>query len=77
MSLNLSKTFVTFSAGMLLVAASATSSDARQHAQRQALTQSESSYYRSGYDTARDRDSSCFSRATGLSDQYACSSNGG
>ena len=74
MPLNLSKTFLTFSVSMLLVAASLTSSDARQHANRQAPTQSEYSY-RS--DTTRDRDSSCFGRSTGLPDQYACSSQGG
>ena len=76
MSLNLSKTFLTFSVSMLLVAASLTSSDARQHANRQASTQSKSSYDRSD-NTTRDRDSSCFSRSTGLPDQYACSAHGG
>ena len=41
MSVNLSKTFLTFSASMLLVAASITSSDARSHRTRPTPTQSE------------------------------------
>jgi len=67
------KTFLTISGGILLALSCVTASDARSHAQRQAPTQSEPTYY----DQERGRDSSCFSRSTGLSNQYACSSNGG
>ena len=77
MTVNLSKALLTFSATILLVAASATSSNARPHAQRLNPTQSQSVYYHSDSDTSRDRDSSCFSRSTGLPDQYACSASGG
>ncbi len=42
MSVNLSKTFLTFSASMLLVAASVISSDAKPHANRHEPTQVES-----------------------------------
>ena len=45
--LNLSKALFTFSASVLLVAASATSSDARQHAKRLNTPQSEAVYDRS------------------------------
>ena len=75
MTLNRSKMLLTFAASLLLVAAYATSSDARPHAQQP--TQKESVYYHSDSDTSRDRDSSCFSRSTGLPDQYACSASGG
>ena len=71
------KTFVTISGGILLALSCVATSDARLHAKRQAPTQIEPSYYGSYYDTARDRDSSCFSRFTGLPEQYACSPNGG
>jgi len=67
------KTFLTISGGILLALSCVTASDARSHAQRQAPTQSEPTYY----DQERGRDSSCFSRSTGLPNQYACSSNGG
>ena len=67
----------TFAATILLVALSATSSDARPHAQRLSPTQIESVYHRSDFNSMRDRDSSCFSRSVGLPDQYACSANGG
>jgi hypothetical protein len=77
MTLNRSKMLLTFAASLLLVAASATSSDARPHAQRLSPTRNESIYYHSDSDTSRDRDSSCFSRSTGLPNQYACSANGG
>ena len=70
MSLNLSKTFLTFSVSMLLVAASLTPSDARSHAKRQAPTQSEPS----SYNQERGGDSSCFHGVPAL---YACSANGG
>ena len=63
---------LTFSASVLLVALSATSSDARPHAQRMSPTQIESVYYHS--DSNGTRDSSCF---TGLPALYACSPNGG
>ena len=76
MSLNLSKTFLTFSASLLLVAASVMSSDARPHGTRLTPTQSESTYYHSNYNATHDGDSSCF-RSTGLPDMYACSSHGG
>ena len=67
------KTFLTISGGILLALSCPTASDARSHANRQAPTQSEPTYY----DQERGRDSSCFSRSTGLPNQYACSSNGG
>ena len=47
MPLNLSKALFTFSASVLLVAASATSSDARPHAQRLNPAQKEFVYYHS------------------------------
>jgi hypothetical protein len=72
MTLNLSKTLLTVSATILLVAASATSSDARPHAQRLSPTQNQSVYYYP--DSNGMRDSSCFS---GLPALYACSANGG
>jgi len=72
MTLNLSKTLLTLSATILLVAASATSADARPQAKRLSRTQSESAYYYS--DSNSMRDSSCFS---GLPALYACSANGG
>ena len=67
------KTFITMMGAGLLVLSSVTVSDARQHARQQ----SGADYYRSDYNSTRDRDSSCFSRATGLPAQYACSTNGG
>ena len=76
MSLNLSKTFWTFSASMLLVAVSMTSSDARPHATRPTTTQMEPTYYHSDYNSARNGDSSCF-RSAGLPAMYACSPSGG
>jgi hypothetical protein len=72
MTLNLSKTLLTLSATLLLVAASATSSDARPQVKRLSPIQSESVYYHS--DSNGMRDSSCFS---GLPAMYACSANGG
>jgi hypothetical protein len=72
MTLNRSKALLTFSASLLLVAAYATSSDARPHAQRLSPTRNESVYYHS--DSNSMRDSSCFS---GLPALYACSANGG
>ena len=72
MTLNRSKTLLTFSASLLLVAAYATSSDARPHAQRLSPTQNESVYYHPEFNSMRD--SSCFS---GLPALYACSANGG
>ena len=72
MTLNLSKTLLTLTATILLVAASTTSSDARPHATRLNPTQSASVYYPSDSNTMRD--SSCFS---GLPALYACSANGG
>jgi len=67
------KTFITIVGGLLLTLSCVTASDARSHAKRQAATQSEPS----SYNQERGGDSSCFSRSTGLPDQYACSSNGG
>jgi hypothetical protein len=64
MTLNLSKTLLTLSATILLVAVSATSSDARPHYKRLSPTQSESVY----------QDSSCFAS---LPEIYACSASGG
>jgi hypothetical protein len=75
MTLNRSKTLLTFSASILLVAAYAASSDARPHAQRLSPTQKESVYYYSDPNTIRDN--SCFSRSTGLPALYGCSANGG
>ena len=72
MTVNLSKALLTLSATILVVAASATSSDARPHAQRMSPTQIESVYYHSDSNTMRD--SSCFSS---LPEIYACSANGG
>jgi len=72
MTLNRSKTLLAFSASILLVAAYATSSDARTHAQRLSPTQNQSVYYHSESNSMRD--SSCFS---GLPEIYACSSHGG
>ena len=69
------KALLTFSATILLVALSATSSDARPHAQRLSPNQNESVYYH--LDPNSLRDSSCFSRSTGLPASYACSANGG
>ena len=74
MTLNLSKTLLTLAATILLAAASATSSDARQHAKRLYTPQSEAVYDRSDSNTTRDRDSSCF---TSVPAMYACSANGG
>ena len=54
MTLNRSKTLLAFSASILLVAAYATSSDARPQAQRLNPTQSESVYYHSDSNTMRD-----------------------
>ena len=71
MPLNLSKALFTFSASVLLVAASATSSDARPHAQRLSPAQKESVYYHS--DSNSVRDSSCFTSVP----VYRCSANGG
>ena len=76
MTLNFSKTFVTFSATVLLTAASAVPSDARPHVKRLSPTQSENVYERTDSETKRDWDSSCF-RSTGLPAMYACSANGG
>ncbi len=76
MFLNLYKTLLTFSAGMLLVAASVTSSDARLRGNRLTPTLSESTYYHSDYNSARDWDTCCF-RSTGLPCLYACSTQGG
>ena len=75
MTLNLSKTLLMLSASTLLLAATATSSDARPHSQRLSPTQNESLYFHSDPNSLRD--SSCFSRSVGLPDQYACSSHGG
>ena len=67
------KTFVTIVGGVLLALACVTASDARQNVKRQAPTQSEPS----SYNQERGGDSSCFSRSTGIPDQYACSAHGG
>ncbi len=67
---------LTFSATVLLLAASATSSDARPSPQRMNPPQSEPSNYDPEYNSTRDWDSSCF-RGTGLPEQYACSPHGG
>jgi len=75
MTVNLSKALLTLSATTLLVAASAMSASARPHAQPVSPSQSESVHYHS--DPTTIRDNSCFSRSTGLPDQFACSSHGG
>jgi hypothetical protein len=72
MTLNRSKTLLTFSASILLVAAYAASSDARPHAQRLSPTQKESVYYYHS-DSNSMRDSSCFTSVP----VYGCSVNGG
>ena len=69
--------FMTVMGAGLLGLSYVTVSDARTHAQRPGPTQSQAEYNRFNYDTERDRDSSCFSRATGLPSSFACSSNGG
>ncbi len=77
MALKLSTKFLAFSASVLLVASSVTSAGARMPAnKRVAPSQSEVNYGSPDYDV-RGRDSSCFSRATGLADPYACGSHGG
>jgi hypothetical protein len=76
MTLVRSKTIITFSATMLLVAAFVSSADARPQAKRLS-PQNETVYYNSDYNTTHSQDNSCFSRSTGLPDQYACSSNSG
>ena len=73
MILNLPTTLFTLSASILLVTASATSSDARPHARLSAI-QSESVYHLSDFNSMRDRDSSCFHS---LPEIYACSAGGG
>ncbi len=70
------KTFITAVCAGLLVLSAATVSDARPYA-KQLPSQSDADSYGSNYDNTRGRDSSCFSRATGIPDQYACSANGG
>jgi len=67
------KTFITIMSAGLLVLSSVTVSDARQHARRQSGADS----YPSDYNSPRDRDSSCFSRSTGIPTEFACSANGG
>ena len=67
------KTFITMMGAGLLVLSSVTVSDARQHSRQQSGADS----YRSDNNSARDRDSSCFSRSTGLPTERACSANGG
>jgi hypothetical protein len=57
----------------MLVLSSVTVSDARQQ-KRLNTSQSEAVYGRSDSDTARDRDSSCF---TSVPAMYGCSANGG
>ena len=77
MTLNISKTLLTLSAAILLAAAFGTSSNARPHSNRLSAIQSEPLYYHSDSDSRTGRDGSCFSRFTGLPEQYACSPNGG
>ena len=64
------KTFIAIVGGLLLTLSSATASDARQHANRQAPTQSEPS----SYNQERGGDNSCI---TGVPVMYGCSANGG
>ncbi len=71
------RSFLTVIGAALLVLSYVTISDARPHAKWLGPTQSGADYNRSDYDSSRDGDSSCFSRYTGLPDQYACSSHGG
>jgi hypothetical protein len=68
------KTLFTLTATLSLVAGSATSSDARPHAQRMRPTQIESVYHHSDFNSMRDWDSSCFHS---LPEIYACSAGGG
>ena len=76
MSLFHPKALLTYSAAVLLLAATATSSEARPSPHRLNPPQSEPSNYDPEYNSARDWDSSCF-RSTGLPEQYACSPHGG
>ncbi len=71
MSINLSKTFLVFSASLLLVAASVTSSNAKSH-ETQTQTQAKSSDNDDTWDDIRHADNSCFLN-TGIPDMYACS----
>ena len=70
------KPFVTTVCAGLLILSTATVSDARPYA-RQLPSQSDADSYGSNYDNRSGRDSSCFSRTTGIPDQYACSRSGG
>ena len=67
------KTLIAVMGAGLLVLSSLTVSNARPYAR----TQSGPDYYRPDYDSSRDRDNSCFSRSTGLPNQFACSGSGG
>jgi hypothetical protein len=71
------RNFITIVGPGLLVFLSATISDARQHGKQLNPTQSDVNYSRLKNDPARSRDGSCFSRSTGLLDEFACSSYGG
>ncbi len=77
MTRNRSRTLLGFLASALLAAGSVTSSDAGPHGNRLSPTQSDPVYYHSDSDTRRVRDNACFSRSTGLPDQFACGSHGG
>ena len=70
------KTFIKVIGAGLLTLSCVTASDARSHAKRHSPIQSEADYYRSDYDTTRDRESSFVSRpSTGLPNE--CSTHGG
>ncbi len=75
MPFNPTKTLFTLSAGVLLVASSVTSSDAKPHG-NQLTPQSELTYYHSDYNSPRDQDNSGF-LSSGPPEIYACSSSGG
>ena len=49
------KIFITVVGAGLLALSCVTASDARSHAKRHSPTQSQADYYRSDYDTVRDR----------------------
>ncbi len=74
MSLNLTKTLLSITAGMLLVTATVTSSDARMHGKRHTATQREYVYYHLDANNEGRRDNSCFHLA-GLPEMYSCSGN--
>ncbi len=66
------RSFITIMGAGLLVLSAVTVSNAK----KPIPSQRGADYYRPNTDS-RDRDGSCFSRSTGLPEEYACSSSGG